>query len=265
MKIDYISDIHIDTWQDDLSWLSTRNSTKLIIAGDIADSIKDVEYGLRKISPLYEKIYYIDGNHEYENCRFAYEDQKQNLRELCDYLDNVHFLPDNPVIIDNIGIVGCCGWWTFDFAGADPHECSKWLAEESANWSEYQNIGFSIDQDLIKYFFKKLSTTDYITLREHINQIYNNVNKIIVVTHTPCHTGNTTDAYPGSGNIKGLYGNSMMMNIALSFNKIKYWINGHCHDQTYVKENGIEFINNPRGRPWDFSRKDYTIETLSID
>jgi predicted phosphodiesterase len=86
MKIDYISDIHIDRWNDDLSWLKTKKSDKIIIAGDVADSIDDVEYGLRKIKAYYDEIYYVDGNHEYENCRFAYQEQKNNLRDLCNCL-----------------------------------------------------------------------------------------------------------------------------------------------------------------------------------
>lgn len=264
MKIDYISDIHIDRWNDDLSWLKTKKSDKIIIAGDVADNIDDVEYGLRKIKAYYDEIYYVDGNHEYENCRFAYEEQKNNLRDLCSCL-NINFLPDKPVIINNIGIVGCCGWWTFDFAGADPEKCSKWLAEESRNWSEYRDIGFSIDHRLIKYFFKNLSRADYLNLKDHLQIIQKDVEKIIVVTHTPCHPGNTTDTYPGSGDIKGLYGNRLMINLTDKFDKIKYWINGHCHDQTFVEDKGIKFINNPRGRPWDFSRENYSIETLTID
>lgn len=264
MKIDYISDIHIDKWNDDLSWLNTKKSDKIIIAGDIADSLDDVEYGLRKIKAYYKEIYYVDGNHEYENCRFAYQEQKNNLSDLCESL-NVHFLPNKPATINNIGIVGCCGWWTFDFAGADPEKCSEWLAEESRNWSEFRDVGFSIDKKLIKYFFKKLARTDYHNLIDHLKIIQNDVDKIIVVTHTPCHPGNTTDTYPGSGDIKGLYGNSLMINLTDKFDKIKYWINGHCHDQTFVEDKGIKFINNPRGRPWDFSRENYSIETLTID
>jgi len=265
MEIDYISDIHIDRWDDDLFWINTKKSDKLIIAGDIADDIIDVEYGLRKLSAFYENIYFVDGNHEYENCRFAYQNQKQNLRALCNKLKNVHFLPDNPILLNNVGIVGCCGWWTFDFAGADPDKCSKWLANDSKNWSEYVELGFSIDHDLVEYFFKKLSTTDYLNLNHQINNIYSKVDKIIVVTHTPCHPRTTTDSYPGVGDVKGLYGNSLMINLVHKYKKIEFWINGHCHDQTNVNDHGVKFINNPRGRPWDFSRENYSINTLTID
>jgi len=264
MKFDYISDIHMDTWNDDLSWKTTKNSNFLIIAGDVADKYDDIKYTLKTLGKLYEKIFYIDGNHEYGTMRFAYDEQKNNLRNLCKELQNVYFLPDNPEIIDGIGIAGVCGWWTFDFSGCDAKNCINWLSANSKTWHEFQHTEYQVDSDLIYYFFNKLALNDYNSLKHHLKKIYDKVSKIIVVTHTSCNPKTSVNTYPTGEDIRGLYGNSYMMNLIAQNKKIKYWINGHCHVKKCVREYDVNFINNPRGRPWDCADEEYTIKTLDI-
>jgi Icc-related predicted phosphoesterase len=262
MQIDYISDIHMDTWDDDLNWKKTKKSDHLIIAGDVADKYDDIKYTLKTLGNLYQKIYYVDGNHEYATMRFAYQEQKDNLRNICKELKNVHFLPDNPVIINDIGIVGACGWWTFDFSGCDARFCIEWLSANSKTWHEFEHIKYKVDSDLIYYFFNKLAINDYNSLKDHIKNIYNRVNKLIVVTHTSCNPQTSVNTYPTGEDIRGLYGNSYMMNLVAQYKKIKYWINGHCHTKKCVDQYDVKFINNPRGRPWDCSSENYKIDTL---
>lgn len=263
MQIDYVSDIHIDQWTDDLEWLNTKKTNKIIIAGDVADKITDIEYALQKISDLYDDVYYVDGNHEYGTMRFAYDDQKNKIKKLCKRMGNVHFLPDEPIIINDVGIVGVCGWWNFDFSGCDAKSCIEWLSENSKTWSEFSSVGYKVDSDLIYYFFNKLSLNDYLTLKKQIKSIYKKINKLIVVTHTSCNPKTSINTYPTGEDIRGLYGNSMMYNLVQNYDKIKYWINGHCHVKSWVTEDGVEFLNNPRGYPRD-SNNNYFIETLNV-
>ena len=47
--------------------------------------------------------------------------------------------------------------------------------------------------------------------------------------------------------------------------KLKYWLFGHTHYKIHNKINNTEFICNPRGRPDDFNRENYEIQTITIN
>ena len=80
MKIDLISDLHIDHWNPKIKSLfaigevknypldlgkETDRSKILIVAGDICDELnQSIDY-LDHISQYYDKVLYVDGNHEH--------------------------------------------------------------------------------------------------------------------------------------------------------------------------------------------------------
>ncbi len=122
-----------------------------------------------------------------------------------------------------------------------------------------------MDTEILRHFFPYLAKLDAENLEQQIKNIYDKVDKIVVVTHVACHPDMCTSHYPGPKIRNGLYGNAMFMPIAEKYaDKIKYWINGHSHDHAEASRYGIKFISNPRGRPYDFNRIDYSIKTLDI-
>jgi len=71
--------------------------------------------------------------------------------------------------------------------------------------------------------------------------------------------------YPGPEIRYGCYGNPFFMGLAEKYSdKIQYWISGHSHDKKKFNDHGIQFMSNPRGRPKDFNRTNYSVETLII-
>ena len=127
ISIDLISDLHIDQWSTnhimkhpygevkDKPFNLIKKSDILIIAGDISDDLDlSIKY-INDISKYYEKILFVDGNHEHVN---AYP----NLYEL-NYIDNkikllkndkIIYLPDNEYIINDKVFIGYCGWWDYN-------------------------------------------------------------------------------------------------------------------------------------------------------
>ena len=80
MKIDLISDLHIDHWDTSIESpfingkvknypLKLENEKKrekiLIVAGDICDDLDQAISYLDHISQYYDKVLYVDGNHEH--------------------------------------------------------------------------------------------------------------------------------------------------------------------------------------------------------
>ena len=100
MKIDFVSDLHLDTWQPEQTWtwLKTRKSDYLLIAGDTSDYIEhpqktDLYESLIHLGNNYKHVYFIDGNHEFQPNRLNVEEIKEDIIECIDPLDNVHYIP----------------------------------------------------------------------------------------------------------------------------------------------------------------------------
>ena len=87
----------------------------LIIAGDISDDLDLSLNYMNNISDKYEKILFVDGNHEHVN---AYPDLydtnfiHKKVNELNN--DKIIYLPDNEYIINNKVFIGYSGWWNYD-------------------------------------------------------------------------------------------------------------------------------------------------------
>ena len=69
MIIDYISDLHIDTWNITIETFiekvfKNKKSDYLIIAGDTSSFIENIKELLKKLSPLYKSIFIVMGNHD---------------------------------------------------------------------------------------------------------------------------------------------------------------------------------------------------------
>ena len=267
MKIDFVSDLHYDCWPfKRWSWLDTQQSDSIIIAGDIADSLNDVAHGLDKIADVYKHVYFVDGNHEYQSNRFATRLIQQELIKYIECFLNITYIPKNTTKIQTddgvVGIAGVCGFWDFTFGDVDPDECSKefWKRE---HWHEFKNN--DVDFKVVRRNFELLAREDSLSLHEQLDTLHKTVDKIIVATHVACHPGMCTVNYPGPEIRYGYYGNPFFMGLAEKYSdKIQYWISGHSHDKKKFNDHGIQFMSNPRGRPKDFNRTNYSVETLII-
>ena len=78
---------------------------------DIDLSIKYIN----NISKKYEKILFVDGNHEHVN-RYI---ELYNIKDIHDKIkslnnDKIKYLPDNEYIINDKVFIGYCGWWDYN-------------------------------------------------------------------------------------------------------------------------------------------------------
>lgn len=267
LYFDICSDLHIDQWDTSYNVknpcgivknypfkIEYSDSKYLIIAGDISDNLElSIEY-LNKLSENYEKVLFVDGNHEHS---YVFP----NLYTV-DYIndlfikngnDKIVYLPKNHYKINDTVFVGFCGWW--DFCNENQEEMDKTL--------DYFD-------DWMPHFTKEESKTFIKTVISHSKQEYNklkqiletyaldnSVKKIIVVTHTVPHINlcNGEDASTEH--------NSKFMEIFNS-KKISHWIHGHVHEQYEKKIENVHIICNPRGRPEDYDREVYKLKTFKL-
>lgn len=260
MRIDLISDLHDNTWslQQKVNWAQVQSSNILVIAGDISETTALYKNIIHQVSSIYETVLLIDGNHEHKyympNLDQAVEFIKQSIKEY----DNVYYLYDNIVTIEDTAFIGRCGWWDFTFG--EPITSKK--------------VSYDI---FVKQFDVPFATTviesskqDVEWLRLCIQSLQNNsqIKNIVVITHTLPHIDFVTQAESKTQQkFIGSYGNSNLIKLLDSdYNKkIKLWLFGHNHDPKDKVINGVRFVSNPRGRPTDiFHQDDYKPVTLNL-
>ena len=266
---DICSDLHIDQWNKKLNQkypcgnrefynleFTKKNNKILIIAGDISDNIDlSIDY-IDTISENYDKVLFIDGNHEHvENYPKLYTIEYINQKVKKKENNKLTYLPCNDYIINDTVFIGYCGWW--DYNNYDLDEIKKSL-DYFKDWISH--FSESDSRDFIYNVFSK-SKFEYNELIFKLNKYHlnNNISNIVIVTHTQPDINfvNIQDL--------GTELNTHFQNITSSkFPKIKNWIFGHTHEQHFTKKNNITYTCNPRGRPEDFNRITYDLHKLII-
>jgi len=238
---DLISDLHVETW-DKFDWTDQPTSPYCVVAGDVGRDHDLVAQTLEHLSRCYAGVFYIDGNDEH---RWALEDLAGSYRNLKNKLKNlkgVVYLQDNVVIINGVAILGTNGWWSYDFGSSPDYESSQ-------NWyREYTQSSQSAADAITGIAYHDSS---YIANSIRKLQTHQEVNKIVVVTHT-LPSSWLCDHDPDIADSARLscMGNQHLQ-LALDHDtekKIKTWAFGHYHRSIDRNFNGIRYVSNPRGR-----------------
>ena len=237
MKTFYVySDLHLefaDSICNDILELFDIESTEikdnknyLILAGDITNTIKISHYNnlFDYISPKFEKIFFIAGNHEYYGCTNI-SDTNNQLSEISKKYKNVYFLNNSFYELDDCIIVGSTLWSDIDDSvKLNDFVCIKNDSTQFTH-NEYKNLHF----ESVKY----------------LNETLQNQKKpVIMLTHH----------FPTFKMIDPMYYKYKILNTGfysnldyLIKNPIKYWISGHSHTTITKEYNGVHLICNALG------------------
>lgn len=270
MKIDIVSDLHIDNWS--LKYKNKYNKLKiceypflinhsdadyLVIAGDISDNIHTSLEFINEISDNYKNILFIDGNHEHTE-NFPNLLDKYDINNMINN-NKLIYLSMNPYIIEDTVFIGCCGWWDYN----NKNEFNNYL-----NNNNYMSIFKFIYEDKKKLILNIIdkSEKDFLYLKNNIEKYDkdNNIKNIIIITHTipSNYFGSTYSIECIQNNFSTQY-NSKFKNLYLS-PKIKFWIYGHNHAGHDEIIDNIHYISNPRGCPGDYNRINYEKKQIII-
>ncbi|MFZ4762855.1 MAG: metallophosphoesterase [Alphaproteobacteria bacterium] len=271
-QIDLISDLHVDRWPDHpLDWHKLACSPIAVVAGDVSDSIAQTMQELGRIAQAYQQVLFVHGNHEFE-ASFStaslaeWSILQQQLSQEIAYMDNVHFLPDRPVIIGDVAFIGqYLGW---DYRLGEPY-IHAWQSFEYIRefLTEYHNLEHSVDflTDL-----GNMAVGEALILWQDLQQCEENqaVNSVVMITHTlPRKELISWWEYPSNPLAAGIYGNSHMHDLLTEASvpsKLKLCLFGHNHKQQNKLLDGVRYISNPRGRPADFNRVEYAPLTIDM-
>lgn len=257
---DLISDLHLETWPNDIEWAGIATSPFCIVAGDVCRDHFVLKQFLETLSNEYTAVFYIDGNDEHRNFLDNIGKNYEEIQSIVEDIADVVYLQDNVVIIDGIAILGTNGWWDYGFdINMDIDQCVEWCAER-----------YGIHRDTAEHF-ASLAHHDARYLQHSISRLqkHNDVKKIIIVTHTVPNSGLISFDPELAGTYRiNTTGNSLITACLEedTESKISIWCFGHYHNDIDSISRNIRWVNNPRGRgdtPW--SKKVYFPKRIELE
>lgn len=243
---DLISDLHLDA-SPTFNWSHQATSPYCVVAGDVANDPKILRRALNDLGNNYQAVFYIDGNEEHRRNYESLDTSYRDLTRMLQGIDNVVYLHDHVVVVNDVAILAANGWWSNDY---DP----RWSPEETkscvADW--YKVSTAAVDN----MHAVALSDAAYLDRSLAKMQKHLDVEKIVLVTHSvPLprffqHDKDLVNTYRMNTTsnihmIKALESDTQ--------NKVTTWCFGHYHWAVDETVDGIRYVCNPRGRegtPW---------------
>lgn len=257
MKLALISDIHAEFKSQVLPTLD-RDVDVLVLAGDTNSAKRVVETAQAIAAGRAKHIVFVAGNHEYYGTRI--DKGKLAMR---DTPENMHFLDDDMVTIDNVVFLGGTLWTDYQLYGRDVFDMLR--AESYMN--DHRRIKFKQGEATYRRFLPKDAQRLHYSTRSFL---YDNLRKLalqgnrqtrIVVTHHAPSGKSINAKYQSSDNLNSAYASDL--SYMLNDYGPDYWFHGHMHDPVDYMFDHTRVIANPHGYPSE--RANPSILYMDID
>jgi Icc-related predicted phosphoesterase len=140
MRIFAVSDLHIDyavnaRWVENLSQ-SDYQGDLLIVAGDISDILRSLDWCLRELTRRFRKVLFVPGNHDLWSIR------DRGARSSLDKFHDVAAVVDSsgatmqPLHLPGISIYPLLGWYDYSFGEPSAELQSIWMDYRACRWPE---------------------------------------------------------------------------------------------------------------------------------
>lgn len=242
MKIDIISDIHVDSYvpyNDELEIIKFieeicegKNADVLVIAGDISEYSEQVLWVLEAFSEEYEKVFFTYGNHDMYVKTGYIEDKGYKYSE-----DKIEDILNKTLEIENV-VPLFKSTYTYKgkvFAGDILYAMPRNKKDELFYKEMYQDS---------KYIKLKDHYGAYNTSEELYKQSLKWLGSLgdkeidVMITHIP-PTYNKLSQHPPN----------TCYYVEVNTKNVKHWIFGHDHTRGRFEKNGTMFYTNSFGYP----------------
>ncbi|MCO4783166.1 MAG: metallophosphoesterase [Candidatus Cloacimonetes bacterium] len=254
MKVFASSDIHFDhnpanqkVWELLHKKCLTQKPEVLIICGDLAESLSAFDQSLSLFKDLNCHKLFVPGNHDLWNRVDTKSNATQKLEvdlpKICNN-NNWHYLPSNPLQIENWTFVGSPFWYDYSLMPKDhPFSVEDFQKKsyQGRTWQDSNFVRFTQfkdDFEVCKHFYNQLKSDLKLAKTK----------QIFCASHFPCHheifnfTGKNWPleyfgAYMGSNRYQEL----------LEQYKVSILLSGHVHRKFDETINDMRVILNPLG------------------
>lgn len=234
ISIQVYSDIHLELGKEIPKILPTARY--LFLSGDICKLNHRLFFiFFDYCSPLWDKIFYTPGNHEFYSSKKNYDtlDFEYNLK-LRERYKNIYYLNNNSTALnDEINIYGCVFWSEYY-----NYPSLSYIDDNYANIYQFSKTkGYNIKINDI--FINELAKKELDHIRNYFKMNKNSKKKTIIMTHFPpikienINNNNDNDS------------NNELKKIQLE--NVPLWISGHTHKSHDIMYNNIRFLSNQVG------------------
>ncbi len=275
MKIDIISDLHLDMWMSNtlqgkkldrvlhnfihnICNITKNNDYEtLIIAGDLSHNNKLTKEFLIKIKKIFKTVLLVPGNHDMyllsNNQIDKYkssENRLQEIKKICEDTDVIYL--DKVYEIQGIKFGGTIGWYhlkdTLDYrnwkrvmndANHIYSGTERKAFQTQGMYGSYGAYTLKSNWDVFKFYEDQLEIMEKIA-EEKCDILVNHISQVL----------------PPNEVIDKRYINSSYNNFyyvdnfdVVKKSGCKYYIYGHTHTKQSWKQDGIQMICNPLGYP----------------
>ncbi len=268
MKIEIVSDIHLDFWvnhkantykQKRLIKNFINNVIKisgadiLVIAGDLGHYNSQNILFLEELTPYYKYILLTWGNHDLylvsKRQESLYKTSFNRLKDFKNKLlkySNIYFLDGDLVEIENLKIWGSGLWYK-----VEKELMPFWIKE--MNDASFIKEDYIFRNEITSYGKKKIYKFNPNILYKKEIQKLNQIDKVdIIITHIP----------PILLEDKNKIYNFYFFNGEEYLIKSKYWFFGHLHKSYNLKIKNTKLISSPLGYPKE--NKNFRIKLINV-
>jgi len=217
-----------------------------IVAGNItADRTLLFEF-LEILQRYYNAVFFVDGDLEHSCYEGNFAASYRNLQEGIGVLDNVLFLHENIVILNNVTLIGANGWTTFDFSNTSTVNLTiDFLTKSNMLTEEYANSIFKLAVSDQHYMYNSIETCQGMKDCKDLLLITNTVPVPDFINHNADFNGTVLGDTTGNNGITGCLSRDKN-------SKVKTWIFGKFPEDIDCNKDGIRYVSNP-GTERDFS------------
>ena len=271
MKIDYVSDTHLDFYSKSTNPQDSKFSSRiaefidgmmpdgnvgevLIVAGDTGHYNSQNKEFFRQMKEIYKEVIVVSGNHDLylitDSQRKKYEYQStqrtDELQKDCEVL-GVHYLDGNIITIDGIRFGGCAGWYDLP-TPADIRHWKQAMNDSNLIYDSYPvQLAYAYqrnsrpDWDTQAYYEGQLQKLKDVS-KEGCDILINHISQVIPPNDViPEHFKNDP------GNIFYYVDNEDIVKSSGA----KFYLYGHTHDEHIWERDGIQMRCNPFGYPME--------------
>lgn len=244
MKFDLWSDFHVEK-NPEFDWDAWNPTSKiLVLAGDTSDSVPKTLDVVKNALNRYDRVIFLEGNHEYYESHNVSETRLSLERSKPDR--STYLWGPTYYAVDDVAFIGNMGWYSWDYPGFGTvgQQAQRWM--QNLNDVKYIQFGGD-DPDGALPRDKAERHAREIHMR--LGYMRKHHKRIVVVTHTvPNMKGMVGPTHPLAP-LNGCFFNSFMVPVWMD-NELKpdIWCFGHTHFPQDFVQNDVRFVCNPRGR-----------------
>lgn len=241
MRVFALSDVHVD-YEENKQWIANLSSVDfrddlLILAGDVCDSIRLLEWCLSALADRFAKVLYVPGNHEL----WVYRDERPgtSLDKFQQVLEVIENCGASMRVFhrNRLSIVPLLGWYDYSFGEPTEELLAAWMDYRACRWPDH----FSV-RDIAQHFF---------LLNDSVLSVTNDT--VISFSHFLPRLDLMPSYIPGHKRMLYPVLGSTTLEAQIRRLKPTIHVYGHSHVNRNLALDGVLYVNNAFGYPQEVS------------